>query len=134
MRSARLQTLRSEPENEAVLPFTAAEAPDERGAPRREGVEVEVRPVGRSDELRRGDVPRAHEVVDLVVALVEPADLLEPPHDVAAPVGPRHADVLAHGDGHLAPGAQQLVGELQARGRGADDEHRGPRRSWSGRL
>ena len=75
MRSARLQTLRSEPENDAVLPLTAAEAPDERGAPRGQGVEVEVGAVGRADELRRGDVPRAHQVVDLVVALVEPADL-----------------------------------------------------------
>ena len=99
------------------------EASDERGAPRGEGVEVEVGPVGRSDELGRGDVPRAHEVVDLVVALVEPAELAEPPHDVAVPVGPRHADVLTHGDRHLAPGAQQLVGELEAGGRGADDEH-----------
>ena len=75
MRSARLQTLRSEPEKEAVLPLHRAEASDERGAARRQRVEVEVRPVGRADELRRRDVARAHEVVDLVVALVEAADL-----------------------------------------------------------
>ena len=123
MRSARLQTLRSEPEKEAVLPFTAPSRPTS-AAPRAVSVvEVEVRPVGRADELGGGDVPRAHQVVDLVVALVEPADPVEPPHDVAAPVGPRHADVLAHGDGHLAPGAQQLVGDLDAGGRGADDQH-----------
>ena len=128
-----MQTLRSEPEKERVLPFTAREAPDELGAARREGVEVEVRVVGRADELGGGDVARADEVVDLVVALVEAADLVEPPHDVAAPVGPRHADVLADGDGDLAAGAQQLVGDLQAGGRGADDQHPAGRSS-SGRL
>ena len=106
-----------------MLPLTAASRPTSEAPLRRERVEVEVRPVGRADELGRRDVPRAHQVVDLVVALVEPADPVQPPHDVAAAVGPGHADVLADGDGHLAPGAQQLVGDLEAGGRGADDEH-----------
>ena len=98
------------------------EAADELGPARRERVEVEVRAIRRADELRRGHVAGADEVVDLVVALVEAADPVEPPHDVAAPVGARHADVLADRDGDLAAGAQQLVGDLDAGGRGADDQ------------
>ena len=101
-----------------------AQATDQRRAARSQRVEVQVRPLRRADELRRRHVPRPHQIVDLVEALVVAADLVEPPHDVPVPVGPGHADVLADGDRHLAPGAQQLVGELQARGRSADDQHR----------
>ena len=70
----------------------------ELGAARHQGVEVEVAAVRRADELRRGHAAGAHDVVDLVVALVEAAGLLQPPHDVAPAVGAGHAHVLAHGD------------------------------------
>ena len=81
--------------------------------------------LGRADQLRRRDVAGADEVVDLVVALVEHAGGVEPPEDVAAAIGPRHAHVLADGEGHLPPAAVDLVGQLHAGGRATDDEHPG---------
>ena len=88
-----------------------------------ERVEVERAPLGRADQLRRRDVAGADEVVDLVVALVEHAGGVHPPEDVAPAVGARHAHVLADGERHRAAAAVDLVGELHAGGRAADDEH-----------
>ena len=110
------------------------EAADELDPARRERVEVEVGVLRRADELRGRDVAGADEVVDLVVALVETPGPVHPPHDVAAPVRPRHAHVLADRERDLAAGAQELVGDLQAGGRGADDQHAALGRSSSGRL
>src|ERR1044072_4134158 len=50
-------------------------------------------------------------------------------HDVPAAVGPRHAHVLADRDGHLPAGAQQLVGDLDARSEEHTSELPGPPRS-----
>ena len=50
-----------------------AQPPDEAHAPVGEGVQVEVDVLRAADELRRGQVPGAHDVVDLVVALVADA-------------------------------------------------------------
>ncbi len=96
---------------------------DEAGAPIGQDVEIEVGAIGGAGDLRRGDVAGADQVVDLVVALVESTDAVEPPHDVVAPIGPRQPDVFAHGHGDVASGAEDLVGELHAGRRRADDEH-----------
>ncbi len=85
-----------------------------------EGVEVEGA-VG-ADELERGEVARPDEVVDLVPALVEDAEHVEPPEDVAPAVAAGHADVLADREGHRPSGALELLGDLQAARRPADDE------------
>ena len=76
-------------------------------------------PASCSDGSRAG----SDQVLDLVVALVEDAQLVHPPVDVAAAVGPRHPDVVADRDGHRPPGSPQLVGDLHARRGGADDQH-----------
>ena len=54
---------------------------------------------------------------------VEQAHRVQPPHDVHAPVTPRHPGVAAHREDHLPSGGGQFVGELGAGRRGADDEH-----------
>ena len=63
------------------------------------------------------------EVVDLVVAFVEHAGGVHPPEDVAPAVGPWHPHVLADGERDRAAASLDLVGQLDARRRGADDEH-----------
>ena len=68
--------------------------------------------------------PRARRISShLVVALVEPADGLHPVLDVAAPVGPRHPHVLAHRDRHRSARRVDLLGQLDAGGRRAHDQH-----------
>ena len=88
-----------------------------------QGVEVEGSSLGCADELGGWQPSGSLEVVDGVVALVEQADRVHPPVDVSAPVGAREPDVVADGEGHGASGALELVGDLDAGGRGADDEH-----------
>ena len=88
-----------------------------------ERVEIERRPLGRADELRRRQPARARQVVDLVVALVPDARGLHPPEHVAAAIRPRQPDVLADRERHRPAGAVDLVGELHAGRRRADDEH-----------
>ena len=76
LRSASLQSLRSEPENDAWPPRARSSdepTPCAVSALRSRSV------VRRADQLRRRDVAGADEVVDLVVALVEPAGVVEPP-------------------------------------------------------
>ena len=69
------------------------------------------------------DAIAARDVVDLVVALVEHAGGVEPPHDVHAPVGARRSNVAADRKGDRPARAMDLVGELDA-GRGrADHQH-----------
>ena len=124
--------LGSDPENWATPSVMPAEPPTMLHADRRERVEVDRAPLGRADQLRRRKVAGADEVVDLVVALVEDAGGVHPPEDVAAPVGPRQPDVLADGERDRAAAAVDLVGELHAGGRRADDEHAAARRASSG--
>ena len=77
----------------------------------------------RADELQRRQVTGPDDVVHLVPPLVEDAERVEPPEDVAAPVGPRHPHVLADRERNASAGALELVGDLHpARGR-AHDEH-----------
>ena len=78
-------------------------------------------------------MPRPHQIVDLVEALVVAADLVEPPHDVALPIGPGHADVLADGDRHLAPGAGSSSASCRPVAE-APTTSTGPGRAGPGRL
>ena len=86
-------------------------------------VQIEVRPLRRADQLRRRHATRSHDVVDCVVALVEDAERVHPPLDVAAAIRPRQPDVLADGEPHVAPGTDDLVGELHTGRRRTDDQH-----------
>ena len=63
------------------------------------------------------------QVVDLVVALVPDARRVHPPQHVAAAIRARQPHVLADGERHRPAGAVDLVGELHAGRRRADDEH-----------
>ena len=115
--------LRSDPENWALAVADAGEAADQLHADAGERVEVERRALGRSRELHRRHAAGPHDVVDLVVALVEHAGRLHPPVDVATPVHAGPAHVLADGQRDRAARALDLVGDLHAGRRRADDQH-----------
>ncbi len=123
LRSARENTLRSPPENRARPSRTAAQRPTSSTPRSVERVEVEGRALGRADQLRRRKPAGAGQVVDLVVPLVPDAGPVHPPEHVAAAVGARHPDVLAHRQGHRATRPRQLGGQLDAGRRGSDHEH-----------
>ena len=99
------------------------EPADELDADRAERVEIERGPLRRADELRRRQPARARQVVDLVVALVPHAGRVHPPQHVAAAIGARQPHVLADRQRHGPAGAVDLVGQLHAGRRRADDEH-----------
>ncbi len=99
------------------------QASDDAHAAIGQRVEVDRPVLGRPDQLRRRQVAGADEIVHLVVALAEHTGRLHPPAHVATAVRPRQPDVLADGEGHRSPGAPDLVGQLHAGGRRADDEH-----------
>ena len=77
-------------------------ASHELDADRDERVEIERRPLGCPDELRRGQLPRPPEIVELVVALVPDAGRVHPPQDIAAAIGPRQPHVLSRPTGSPA--------------------------------
>src|SRR5690606_13439391 len=101
----------------------ADEPADELDAALGQRVLIERRALGRADELRRRHAARADDIVDLVVALVEDADGVEPPLDIEPAIRARHPDMLADGEDHTPPRAPDLVRELQPRRGRADDEH-----------
>src|SRR5690606_37228893 len=105
------------------------EPPDELDAGSAQGIQVERRSLGRADELRRRQIARTLDIVYFIVTLVPEAAALEPPQDVPAAVHARHAHVLADGKDDAPPGSADLVGDLHARGRRADDEHAALRQS-----
>ena len=88
-----------------------------------ERVEVERGALGRARELHRRHAAGPHDVVHLVVALVEHAGRLHPPVDVATPVHAGPAHVLADGQRDRTTRALDLVGDLHAGRRRADDQH-----------
>ena len=122
LRSASAHRLASDPENCALPSRIPARRPTSF-TPSGERVEVDVAAVGRAGELQRRHAARAHDVVDLVVALVVHARGVHPPVDVPAAIarGTRTCSPTASVTG--APGALDLVGELHAGGRRADDQH-----------
>ena len=123
LRSASLHWFRSEPESSAVPSRTAARRPTIRTPLAWRVLRSIVARVGVPDELERRQAAHPGDVVDLVVALVEDPGGVEPPHDVHAPVGARGPDVAADREGHRSAGAVDLVGQLDAGGRRAGDEH-----------
>ena len=88
-----------------------------------QGGQVEPPVVGPADQLGGWLVSREQAVGHLVDRGVEDAEAVEPPVDVHAAVGARHAGVAADGDRHVSPGRPELAGELDAGRRGADDQH-----------
>ncbi len=79
-----------------------------------EHADIEVPTIVAADELHRRVPAGALDVVHLVVALVELADAVQPPVDVAPTVGTGQPDVLADREGDLAPGPSKFVGDLHA--------------------
>ena len=76
----------------------------------------------RAGELHGRDAPRSHDVVHLVVALVQHARRFHPPVDVPVPVQTGTAHVLADGEDDVAAGATYLGSDLHAGG-GCADHH-----------
>ena len=106
-----------------------SEPTDDLHADLTERVEIDRAPLGRADQLRRRDVAGPDQIVDLVVALVEHAGGVHPPEDVAPAIGPWHPHVLADRQRDRAAASMDLVGQLDARRRAADDEHAAARRA-----
>ena len=88
-----------------------------------EPVQIDGLPAGRTDELERGYLAGPLDVVDLVMALVQHAGPVQPPHDVHAAIDAGQSHVMADGQGHGPARPVYLVGQLDPRGGGADDEH-----------
>ena len=103
-------------------PSAPGGAADEPHAARLEGGQVEGRAVGPAHELERGLAAGDREVEDLVGRLVEDAHRVEPPEDVPPAVDARQPRVTAHRERHGPARGVDLVGELDARRRGPDDE------------
>ena len=102
--------------------FRPGGAADEAHAALLERGQVEGGAVGPAHELERGLAAGDREVEDLVGRLVEDAHRVEPPQDVAPPVDARQPRVAADRERDRPARGVDLVGELDARGRGADDE------------
>ena len=88
------------------------EAPDELDAQRLQGREVDLSPVIASDHLYRCVPAGTLEVLHLVPALVELADPVQPPVDVASSIRTWQPYVLADRDGDVTAGSLQLVRDL----------------------
>src|SRR5271165_4417513 len=63
----------------------------------------------------------ADDVIHLVVAFVEDAGGVEPPHDVPASVYPGHTDVPTDGQDDGTTGSVYLFGQLDTGRRGSND-------------
>ena len=89
-----------------------------------EDAQVEVlRRAGGADELERRLQAGGQLVGHRVDGAGQAAGDLEPAVGVQTAVAARHAGVPPDGEGDLAARAGELVGDLDARGRGSDDEH-----------
>ena len=88
------------------------EAPYELDADALQGGEVDLSTVLTSDHLHRCVPAGTLEVLHLVPSLVELADPVQPPVDVASPVRTRQPYVLADRDGDVTAGPSQLVRDL----------------------
>ena len=100
-----------------------AESTDDPDPEITQRVEVDRASLRGADELGRGEMAGADDVVERVVPLVEDACCVGPPEDVAAAVGPGHPDVFADGQRDVATAAMDLLGELYPGGRRPDDQH-----------
>ncbi len=103
--------------------FCANEQLVARYAERLQHAEVEVVPQRPPGELQRGLPARFRQVPHLLRGLVEHAHPVQPGHDVPAALGPGQAGVPADRKRDGPPGPVDLLGQLHARGRGADHQH-----------
>ena len=123
LRSASSHMLRSEPENWALPSLMPASRPTSFTPMSVSALRSSVAALGRAGELQRRHAARPHDVVDLVVALVEHAGGVHPPLDVPAAVDAGRPHVLADRQRHRTARALDLVGDLDAGRRRADDQH-----------
>ncbi len=123
LRSASSHLFRSDPEICARPSRTPASLSDHLHADAHERVEVVGGPLGGAGELHRRHPARSHEVVHLVVALVEHAGRVHPPVDVATPVHAGSSHVLTDRQGDRPARALELVGDLHAAGRRSHHQH-----------
>jgi hypothetical protein len=88
------------------------EPTDESDAEALKGREVDLSPVVTSDHLHRCVPAGTLEVLHLVPSLVQLADPVQPPVDVASAVRTWQPYVLPDRDGDVTAGPSQLVGDL----------------------
>jgi len=117
-----------EPDPAAVDRRDPPDQPDAVGLQRRQVERPVVRP---ADQLQRRLRPGRARIRHLVDRPVEQAGRREPPEDVHAAVAAGQPAVAADGERHVPAGGPQLVGDLHAGCRGADDED-APGRQASG--
>ena len=86
LRSASAHVLGNDPENWATPSRSRPSRPTIRTPAITQRVEVDRAPLRRADQLGRGEMAGADDVVELVVPLVEDAGRVGPPEDVAAAV------------------------------------------------
>ena len=77
-----------------------------------DGFEIEGATLRGADELRGRHLAGLHDLVDLVVTLVESPDGFHPVLDVGTAVRPRHPNMLAHRQRHRPTRRVYLLGEL----------------------
>ena len=106
-----------------VVPSAGHRPSDQANAPVPENRQVERAAVGTPDELERDLAARRLEAGHRVDGLVEDADGVEPPHDVASPVEPGQPGVAPDRQRDRPSRSVDLVGELDPARRGADDQH-----------
>ncbi len=112
-----------EPCSGSFHPVEAADQPDSVAL---QSHQVEIPRVtlrSVADQLHRRLAAGSRRVGDLVDGAGEPAGDVQPPEDVHASIPAWHPGVSTDRENHLAPRAIDLVGDLHARGRGADYEH-----------
>ena len=98
------------------------EAPDEPDAGLVQLAQAERAPLGCPDKFRGRQPAGACEIGDGVVRLVEESEDVHPPMDVVASVRARKPDVVSHGDRDFTTASYELVRDLDARCRGANDQ------------
>ena len=113
-RSALATRIPSPPEQRGGRAPDRHQAPHELDAETLQGGEVDLPPVIAPDDLHRCVTTGTLEVLDLVPPLVELADPVEPPVDVAAPVRTWQPDVFADRDRDIVTRSSQLIRDLHS--------------------
>ena len=122
-RSASANRLRRPPENSARPSRMAASRPTISTPAALSALRSSVDALGRADQLRRRQPARARQVVDLVVALI-PDARRSIHHSTSRPRYVRGSRTCSPTDSVTGrPDAMDLVGQLHAGRRRADDEH-----------
>src|SRR6185436_13873271 len=79
-----------------------------------ERVEVYCAAIGKACKLKRWHVARPHDIVDLIVTLVEHAARVHPPLDIPAAIDTGHPHMFADCDGHLPARTLDFIRDLNA--------------------